>query len=84
MTTASPARSPSEAPIAAPGDLYNEAVRKEGLQPSPELVERVRVLHAATLTGGLVMRAYHAWRSAKNNGNNPGAESAPLTGLSRP
>lgn len=63
MNTSSPTK-PSEA-ASTPGDLYNEAIRKEGLQASPELVERVRVMHANTLTPGLVMRAFAAHRQAR-------------------
>lgn len=64
MNTTSPQKSPSEA-ATAPGDLYNEALVREGFQPSPLLVERVRQMHLATLTPGLVMRAFAAHRQAK-------------------
>jgi hypothetical protein len=63
MNTSSPSK-PVEA-AAAPGDLYSQALVREGFQPSEELVLRVRQMHLATLTSGLVMRAFSMHRQAK-------------------
>ena len=65
MTTSNQSKNPSEAVPTASGDVYQQALLNEGFQPSPQLVERVRQLHLAALTPGLVMRAFAAHRQAK-------------------
>jgi hypothetical protein len=58
-------KTPSEVAQAIPGDIYAEALIREGLHPGPELVERLQRLHLSGLTSGLVMRAYHAHHQAE-------------------
>ena len=44
--------------------IYESAVAQEGLQPSAALLDRVRELHMASLTPGLIMRSFLAVRQA--------------------
>lgn len=60
----SPVNAPSGVASAALEEIYKEALVREGLHPSPELVDRVRQLHLAALTPGLILRAFHAHRQA--------------------
>ena len=58
---------------AAIGDLYRETITREGFVASDDLVALVARLHRATLTAGLVMRAFHALRQARNQQTNQSA-----------
>jgi len=55
---------PKEA-VSAAGDIYETAITREGLVASKELVIQVVQLHRATLTAGLVLRAYNTLRRAR-------------------
>lgn len=67
---------PSEAANAAPGDLYREAILKEGFVASDELVALVARFHRATLTAGLILRAFHALRQSRSKHANQSMPAA--------
>jgi hypothetical protein len=65
MSTTPQAKSTIEA-ASAPGDIYRKAIEAEGLVASDDLVALVARLHRATLTGGLIMRAFGSLRQARS------------------
>lgn len=77
MNTPSQSKNPPDTASTVSGDIYQQALLNEGFQPSLQLVERVRQLHLATLTPGLVMRAFAAHRQAKLHQQQDTNKSAP-------
>jgi hypothetical protein len=77
MSEASPSLASGETPKRALGSIYVEAITKEGLVPSEDLVALVEGLHRATLTTGLIMRAFHSLRQARSGRANQRVSNAP-------
>jgi hypothetical protein len=75
MNTASQSKTPTEAALAH-GDLYRDAITREGLVPSDELLALVTRYHRATLTAGLILRAFHALRQSRSKHANQGTPAA--------
>ena len=77
MNEASPPLAASETPKRVPGSIYVEAITKAGLVPSEDMVALVEGLHRATLTTGLIMRAFHSLRQARSGQANQRVSDAP-------
>ena len=74
MNTSTESKPPAAAP--APGDPYRKAIEAEGLVPSDDLVALVARYHRATLTAGLILRAFHSLRQARSQQANQSTPAA--------